>query len=279
MKINRLFHWLYAILMLLPFVSVFAVWTIYTWNTNIEIPTITENVSKEVDLYQVVNPNNRLSFVSYNDYTYYYSNTDYVDVSTVQTFILSVHLKQGHTYYFHRTYSGTGYYFAFYDSYNQVYINVNDDYYYSSSDLDIDCNMVISNFTGDIYVKLNIIDLDSTFGNVPSRSDVVSWLGDSYYGYGLNHIVIDNYSTQSVIDMPINHIWFPSFGGVGWTIRNIINFGMTNLFGISTGNGVGYVIVNLMAYWLCISLIWLIYDVIMYVPLMIHRWLDKGIIS
>lgn len=33
------------------------------------------------------------------------------------------------------------------------------------------------------------------------------------------------------------------------------------------------------SYWLNISLIWLVFDVIMYVPLLVHRWLDKGVIE
>lgn len=38
-------------------------------------------------------------------------------------------------------------------------------------------------------------------------------------------------------------------------------------------------IITLLSYWLTISIIWLCFDVIMYVPLLVHRWLDKGIIE
>ena len=38
-------------------------------------------------------------------------------------------------------------------------------------------------------------------------------------------------------------------------------------------------IIYALSYWLSISIIWLVFDVIMYVPLLVHRWLDKGIIE
>ena len=36
---------------------------------------------------------------------------------------------------------------------------------------------------------------------------------------------------------------------------------------------------TLMSYWLDISIIWLVFDLVMYVPQLVHRWLDKGIIE
>lgn len=48
-----------------------------------------------------------------------------------------------------------------------------------------------------------------------------------------------------------------------------------NLFGLSATSP----IITLLSYWLDISLIWLVFDLIMYVPLLVHRWLDKGIIE
>lgn len=38
----------------------------------------------------------------------------------------------------------------------------------------------------------------------------------------------------------------------------------------------GFIITYLLTYWTCVSIIWLIFDVIMYVPLLIHRWIDKA---
>ena len=37
--------------------------------------------------------------------------------------------------------------------------------------------------------------------------------------------------------------------------------------------------ITLLSFWLAISIIWLVFDLIMYIPLLVHRWLDKGIIE
>ena len=48
-----------------------------------------------------------------------------------------------------------------------------------------------------------------------------------------------------------------------------------NLFGMPVNSP----LYTFFSYWLNISLIWLVFDVIMYVPLLVHRWLDKGVIE
>lgn len=50
---------------------------------------------------------------------------------------------------------------------------------------------------------------------------------------------------------------------------------VSNLFGLPSDSP----IITLLSYWLDISLIWLVFDVIIYVPLLVHRWLDKGVIE
>ena len=50
---------------------------------------------------------------------------------------------------------------------------------------------------------------------------------------------------------------------------------ITNLFGMDSDNFVIY----LLSYWLDISIIWLTFDLVMYVPLLVHRWLDKGVLE
>ena len=48
-----------------------------------------------------------------------------------------------------------------------------------------------------------------------------------------------------------------------------------NVFGVPSGSP----IITLLSYWLDISIIWLVFDLVMYLPLLIHRWLDKGVIE
>lgn len=50
---------------------------------------------------------------------------------------------------------------------------------------------------------------------------------------------------------------------------------ISDLFGVPSGSP----ITTLLSYWLDISIIWLVFDLIMYIPLLVHRWLDKGIVE
>lgn len=50
---------------------------------------------------------------------------------------------------------------------------------------------------------------------------------------------------------------------------------ITDLFNMPSNHEV----ITLLCYWLSISIIWLVFDLIMYVPLLVHRWLDKGVIE
>lgn len=50
---------------------------------------------------------------------------------------------------------------------------------------------------------------------------------------------------------------------------------IANLFGVPSVSP----ILTMLSYWLDISIVWLVFDLIMYVPLLAHRWLDKGIIE
>jgi len=48
-----------------------------------------------------------------------------------------------------------------------------------------------------------------------------------------------------------------------------------SVFGIPNDNTLYYCL----SYWLDISIIWLCFDLVMYVPLLVHRWLDKGVLE
>lgn len=50
---------------------------------------------------------------------------------------------------------------------------------------------------------------------------------------------------------------------------------ITGLFGMSND----HVAVMFMSYWLAVSVIWLVFDIVMYVPLLVHRWIDKGVLE
>lgn len=65
-----------------------------------------------------------------------------------------------------------------------------------------------------------------------------------------------------------------------YTIYNVYEYLISNVFGISSSASFNVVvIIRLLSYWTEISIIYLIFDVVMYVPLLAHRWLDKGILE
>ena len=70
---------------------------------------------------------------------------------------------------------------------------------------------------------------------------------------------------------------FPSFalGSVATTIFNVYQYLIFDVFGVSL-NQITYVIINCLTYWTIISIVYLIFDVLMYVPLLAHRWIDKA---
>ena len=63
-----------------------------------------------------------------------------------------------------------------------------------------------------------------------------------------------------------------------WAQKSFIGDGfryMGNIFGMPTDNP----FYTFTCYWCSISILWLIFDVVMYVPKLAHRWLDKGAIE
>ena len=58
------------------------------------------------------------------------------------------------------------------------------------------------------------------------------------------------------------------------TISGVYSYLIRDMFGLHSA--MDQIIINLLTYWTCISIIWLIFDVFMYVPLLVHRWIDKA---
>ena len=72
----------------------------------------------------------------------------------------------------------------------------------------------------------------------------------------------------------IQLIQFPALFGVSENIMYVYTYLFENLFGMygPTTN----VIVGALTYWTIVSIGYLIFDVFMYVPLLVHRWIDKA---
>lgn len=98
----------------------------------------------------------------------------------------------------------------------------------------------------------------------------------------LSALVFNNFKSGSIdnivefINQQFSSIWtLPIFS---WASSSFLiepfNY-IANLFGIASDN----LLVVSLDYWLCISIIWLVFDLIMYIPLLVHKWIDKAVIS
>lgn len=88
------------------------------------------------------------------------------------------------------------------------------------------------------------------------------------------------------IDVDTYYVEFASFvnnqllvfdGIMGEKIFYVFEY-LTILF-VNQGGTIREVISCLLTYWTSISIIWLVFDTFLYVPLLAHRWLDKGVIE
>lgn len=50
---------------------------------------------------------------------------------------------------------------------------------------------------------------------------------------------------------------------------------ITGLFGVQSDSPIN----TMFSYWASVSICWLVFDLLMYVPLLAHRWIDKGIVE
>lgn len=97
----------------------------------------------------------------------------------------------------------------------------------------------------------------------------------NFVGYGLSMGDFTALSTQTVFG------WFvypTTTSGVINSILGVYNYLINTLFGW-TSDYLSIAISNLLTYWTLTSIIYLIFDVIMYIPLLVHKWIDKARIS
>lgn len=87
----------------------------------------------------------------------------------------------------------------------------------------------------------------------------------------IDGVALDNVFIDSVNNL--NTLSLFSWASTSFLVAPFQYIG--NLFGVPSGSP----IITMLSYWLDISIIYLVFDLIMYVPLLVHRWLDKGIIE
>lgn len=82
----------------------------------------------------------------------------------------------------------------------------------------------------------------------------------------------------NTIDMVTWSGYLQSFGfnwyGMTTTIKSVYTYLIYDIFGFNFS--FRSILADLLTYWTSISIIWLVFDVFMYVPLLVHRWIDKA---
>lgn len=73
----------------------------------------------------------------------------------------------------------------------------------------------------------------------------------------------------------VGYISFPTFSNLSISVNNAFVYLVSDLFGYSGASLNFYT--NCLTYWLCNSLIWLVFDVLIYVPFLMHNMIDKSV--
>lgn len=309
MKISKLFHWLYAILMLLPFAFFVPSVLYYAFNDNatmqsVEVPK-TETIS--VDFNQKIK-NNTFE----NTSEWYVSNGDFsVSDNIALVSYSSTWTNSGLTQYFNYDLNHIYYAWCYVsqDSGSTFSIAIGQAYTYTNFSIPsgeltrIRCRWQVTRNTGDNYTSLvignrqassifytyqvssvNLIDLTQMFGsgNEPSVTQFDEWFTNSYYPYTeseLMQITYDTGETEQLVENTsiINYAWesiwdLPLFSWTKITFVSVPFSYLTGIFGIGASNSLNYVF----GYFVTISIVWLVFDLLLYVPMLAHNWIDKA---
>lgn len=284
MKISKLFHWLYAFLMMLPVFALLSAVLINTFNMSTKEQTIvnyryetndvvtSSNIIQgnayhfkieEDDIYSFIewtltpNPpylhNGIISFRFFNIDNYNFDNYD-LDFADLLTSCITPGGFE--SVVFDCGYSRTDIYSYWTDNEDNDYFTafMTSQLSYDTFSLEGDC--LITWFGGIEFIDLSFL---SRCENIPIDSVESSSLEarDVFYQ------AIDDVQSKPIFSWAYNSFLVAPFSYI------------VALFGIPTN----HVIVELLSYWLAISIIWLVFDLIMYIPLLVHRWLDKGVLE
>lgn len=123
----------------------------------------------------------------------------------------------------------------------------------------------------DYYPLVNTIGYFADYDYLPTRSEfnIIQSVHIQDANSDIMSVFVGNYA--NAIDKYFNYDNVVNFG----TLYSWLN---TTFF---SGNApLGFFIFwHLLEYWLLTSLLWLLFDVLIYVPMLVHRWLDKASIS
>lgn len=311
MKISKLFHWLYASVMFLPLliIPIFAIWTIN--HDNNQAISIDVSCNKVVDFNQLVKNGNFVDnsnwLTSGNLTLNFNDNSLSMLVSSSNSYVYQeIELIENHTYLFKvdcelttlttsvrlNVYNPNVSGFDATSVYtsgtflNQV-LEVEKVSAYSSTYVLRLIDSRTNDFDTIVWRNCQCFDLTQMFGlgNEPSLQVFNQWYSDDYYDYTISRTeLLKDYEivTYNNTDVGSQFIYtlyrscdeYLNFDDV-LSLGSISDWIETNVF---NGNApLVYTIVwHYLDYWLILSIFWLCFDVLIYVPQIAHRWLDKA---
>lgn len=249
MKISKLFHWLYAVLMLLPVFAIGVTCAYAIFNKNAYQSYGDSYVEKNITI-QTQNDSNTY-YLDGQSVTWYLNNNEYTSQSSIYGFSdISLDLNKIFNtndliYNGFNFYTSSVIFMYFYDTLGTQHQLNNYKNYFSTFTYTIDLNTYANKPT------------NTTYGNFVITLLTTAPLSNVFY-----------YSIDKVQQSPLFNWAYDSF------LATPITY-ITGLFGMATD----HVAVMFMSYWLAISIIWLVFDMVMYVPLLVHRWIDKGVLE
>lgn len=295
LKISRLFHWLYATLMFLPILMFIPSCIYYGFNEHAVIndETIDKYETKQVLFNQQLGQPIESTFYTWHDTYITFDNAGYTGQLVYAYNLVGI---DNHIVYF-KVNRSAGFtspgptYQVYWQAANSSYYGVayTSDYYYGSYS-NPSGNILLRVYDSDIIgksISFQFFDLTLMFGsgNEPTKAEFEFLFPNLYYPYNDGQQITLQVPTGETITVSNNtrnieyaweQVWnLPVFS---WTQNSFItrpfSF-ITGLFGLQENNSINY----LFTYFASISICWLVFDLIMYVPNLAHRWLDRSAIE
>lgn len=290
MKLSKLFHTLYATVMALPvlIIPIFALNILHKETEPISIE-VQENLKVDFNQlcrYEQLN-NNGLTYSLNESYVSINGQMQSVPQYSQTPFTRNIQFKR----------DGTQYLIKFNNNYNLKvgvtgYMAYSSDFIYTQIGQSVWTGRLflytnqIYNFN-DLQVSAQIFDLTQMFGegNEPTIEEFNALFPNSYYeDTESQEMIIENAYTTTYDDTDIGSQFVYALYK---PVNDYFNFGeffglsgMYDWFQLNIFNGTAplsfFIVFNVMIYWLFISLFWLLFDILIYVPMVIHKWLDKA---
>lgn len=253
LKISHLFHWLYAILMLLPVFSVLFTCLYVCFNKNAKDSYFGDTINNETIIYtNDFNGNDKFYLSIPNSSLSQFNNAGGIEF----TYILIDNLEVINN---STSQDLTGVFkLGFYSNNNVEYLV----YFINESNPSGYQFYLSNNYSGLLEISFNVLGASERFYTFSEGNDIIYKFEYNKYSY------LDNVFYYS-FDQVANSDMF------GWANNSFIcepfKF-ITGLFGVQSDNAIN----TYLSYWGSISIIWLVFDLVLYVPLLAHKWLDDG---